>query len=266
MSGVIRIVIDTVLLRSSMAGIKPGRARSRGLTAHTWHHVRVQSTRRVFSVTALALLLVPLLAGCLRVQVSMGVSSDDRVSGQVVAATVPAAEGDKGPQLVVPDSLEGKVRVQEYTQDGYVGSQAFFSGLTFGDVQQLGQLSADNAGFMQLELRRAGDLVTLNGRVDLQTVPKQGSDVQFTIAFPARVATTNGNREGDSIVSWKLPPGEVTSLRAEVRYADPNTRSFAGWAGIVGGVTIGVAAIIAAMAYMNRNPRPRRRARQKQRV
>ena len=97
-------------------------------------------------------------------------------------------------------------------------------------------------------------------------MPTQGSDVQFTIAFPARVATTNGNREGDSIVSWKLPPGEVTSLRAEVRYVDPNTRSFAGWAGIVGGVTIGVAAIIAAMAYMNRNPRPRRRARQKQRV
>ena len=167
---------------------------------------------------------------------------------------------------MVPDSLEGKVRVQEYAQDGFVGTQAFFSGLTFGDVQQLGQLSADNSGFMQLELRRAGDLVTLNGRVDLQSVPTQGSDVQFTIAFPARVATTNGTREGDSIVSWKLPPGEVTSLRAEVRYVDPNTRSFAGWAGIVGGVTIGVAAIIAAMAYMNRNPRPHRRARQKQRV
>ena len=106
-------------------------------------------------------------------------------------------------------------------------------------------------------MQRTGDLVTLDGKVDLKSVPTQGSDVQFTIAFPARVATTNGTREGDSIVSWKLPPGDVSTLRAEVKYADPSTRSFAGWAGIMGGVTLGVAAIVAALAYMDRNPGPR---------
>lgn len=212
--------------------------------------------RRVAALTMFAL-LVPLLAGCLRVQVSMGVSADDRVSGQIVAATVPKDEADKGPQLEPPDSLESKVRVQEYKQDGYVGSQAFFQGLSFGDVQQLGQMSDQSAGAFQLQLQRSGDLVTLTGKVDLKSVPAQGTDVQFTIAFPARVATTNGTRENDSIVSWKLPPGEVTTIRAEVRYSDPNTRSFAGWAGIVGGATLGVAAIIAALAYVTRDPRPR---------
>ena len=50
-----------------------------------------------------------------------------------------------------------------------------------------------------------------------------------------------------------------TTLRAEVRYSDPNTRSFAGWAGIVGGVTIGIAAITGGMAYLSRNPPVRRR-------
>ncbi|MGX7728727.1 LppM family (lipo)protein [Rhodococcus sp. 2H158] len=220
-----------------------------------------RSRRRTLSA-ALLLLLVPVLAGCLRVQATMGVSADDRVSGQIVAATIPADENDKGPQLVAPDSLADRVRVQEYDQDGYVGSQVFFSDLSFGDVQQLGSMSDQTSGTFQLALQRAGDLVSVNGKVDLESVPVQGTDVQITIAFPARVATTNGTRESDSIVTWKLPAGEVSTLRAEVRYADPNTRGFAGWAGIVAGVTMGVAAIIGALAWMNRNPAlPRQRTR-----
>ncbi|MDX5965812.1 DUF3153 domain-containing protein [Rhodococcus opacus] len=213
-------------------------------------------SRRALSLAALGLLLVPLLAGCLRVQVSMGVSADDRVSGQIVAAAVPANDQDKGPQLTPPDSLSGKVRVQEYKKDGYVGSQAFFSDLTFGDVQQLGSMSEQANGSFQISLKRTGDLVTLDGKADLGSVPAQGTDVQFTIAFPARVATTNGTREGDSIVSWKLPAGDTSTIRAEVRYSDPSTRSFAGWAGIMTGVTLGVAVIVGALAWMARNKDP----------
>lgn len=207
---------------------------------------------RLLSALALALALAPLLAGCLRVQVSMGISADDKVSGQIVGATPPRDDKDKGPQMKVPDSLSGKVRVQEYNQDGYVGSQAFFSGLSFGEVPSLGQLFDQSQGLFQIQLTRVGDVVSLSGKVDLKTVPTQGSDVQFTVIFPARVATTNGTRDGDSLVSWKLPPGDVTNIRAEVRYADPNTRDFAGWAGIVGGATLGIAGIVAALAYRAR--------------
>lgn len=221
---------------------------------------RLRSSRRVLSVLVLALMTVPLLAGCLRAQVSMGVSSNDRVSGRIVAATVPAADGDTGPGLEVPQSLGSKIRVQSYNSDGYVGSEALFNDLTFGDVQQLAALSEQSVGLFQLSLVRSGDLVTLSGQVDLSNIPAQGSDVQFTIAFPARVATTNGAREGDNVVSWKLPAGERSTLRAEVRYSDPNTRSFAGWAGIVFGVTVGVAAIVGGMAYVARGAsRPGRR-------
>ncbi|MGW4356983.1 LppM family (lipo)protein [Nocardia sp. NPDC004582] len=200
--------------------------------------------------------LAVLLTGCLRVQVSMGVSSNDRVSGRIVAAAVPQHEKDKGPQLKAPDGLSGKVRVDSYAQDGYVGSQVYFDDLTFGEVQQLGGLSDQTSGMFNLVFARTGDLVTLTGRVDLKSLPPQGSDVQLTVAFPARVATTNGTREGDSVVTWKLPPGDVSTLRAEVGYADPNTRSFAGWAGIVGGITLAVAAVVAVLAYMTRNPDP----------
>ncbi|WUD67609.1 DUF3153 domain-containing protein [Nocardia sp. NBC_00508] len=211
---------------------------------------------RAAAAVLLAALLVPVLASCLRVQVSMGLSSNDRVSGRIVAAVVPAGPDDKGPQLKAPESLAAKVRVEPYAQDGYAGSQVFFEDLSFGEVQQLGQLSEQTQGMFQLHFQRTGDLVSLTGRVDLKSVPPHGSDVQFTIAFPARVAKTNGSREGDNIVSWKLPPGDVSTLRAEVSYADPNTRSFAGWAGIVGGITLAVAAVIAALAYLDRNPAP----------
>ncbi|KQU57469.1 hypothetical protein ASG84_17250 [Rhodococcus sp. Leaf278] len=217
-------------------------------TSHRTHR------RRILSVVALALLVAPMLAGCLRVQVTMGVSANDRVAGQIVAASVPTSDSDTGPELVVPSSIENKVRVEPYNQDGYVGSQAIFDDLSFGDVQTLGSIFQNAAGSFQLELQRSGDTVTLAGNADLSSVPAQGSDVQFTIAFPSRIGTTNGTRESDNSISWKLPAGEVTSLRAEVNYPDPNTRSFAGWAGIVGGVTVGVAAIIGAMAWVSRNP------------
>jgi len=222
---------------------------------------RPRTRARVLGTAALALLLVPLLAGCLRVQVSMGVSAADKVSGQIVAATLPKDDNEQGPQLTPPDSLADRMPVQEYDKDGYVGTQVFFSGLSFGEVRDLGSMSADTAGVLQLSLQRAGDLVSLDGRIDLEDVPAQGTDVQFTIAFPSRVATTNGTRDGDSTVTWKLPAGEVSTLRAEVRYADPSTRSFAGWAGMSAGVAVGVALIVGAMAWMQRNraarPRPR---------
>ncbi|WP_442790117.1 LppM family (lipo)protein [Nocardia sp. CDC160] len=210
---------------------------------------------RMLAVVLFAGLAV-LLTGCLRVQVSMGVSSNDRVSGRIVAAAVPQNDKDKGPQLKAPDGLQSKVRVDSYSQDGYVGSQVYFDDLTFGEVQQLGSMSDQTSGMFNLVFNRTGDLVTLSGRVDLKSLPPQGSDVQLTVAFPARVATTNGTREGDSVVSWKLPAGDVSTLRAEVGYADPNTRSFAGWAGIVGGITLAVAAVVAVLAYMVRNPDP----------
>lgn len=49
-------------------------------------------------------------------------------------------------------------------------------------------------------------------------------------------------------------------MRAEVNYADPSTRSFAGWAGIMAGLALGVAIIVGAMAWMARNRAPIKRA------
>ncbi|WP_277834469.1 LppM family (lipo)protein [Speluncibacter jeojiensis] len=199
---------------------------------------------------------VPLLSGCLRVQVTMGVSSKDLVTGHIVAASIPRDSKDQGPQLTVPASLAGKMRVQQYRQDGYVGSEAFFSNLTFGELGDLGATSEQAQGMFHLALQRSGDAVTFSGTVDLTDVA-QGSDVQISMNFPAHVSTTNGTRDGDNGVTWKLPPGEKSSLAAEVSYADPHNRGFTGWLVLVALIALASAVGVGYLAYRNRDQSPR---------
>lgn len=91
---------------------------------------------------------------------------DDTVSGQIIAAAKPRNDADLGLQLNADLPFGRKVAVSKYNRDGYVGSQAVFSDLTFGELPQLAGMNPDAAG-MNLTLRRSGDLVILEGRVDL---------------------------------------------------------------------------------------------------
>ena len=57
----------------------------------------------------------------------------------------------------------------------------------------------------------------LEGRVDLTNVNDPDADVQFTVAFPGEVTSTNGQRiEGDA-VQWTLKPGVVSTMSAQAR-------------------------------------------------
>lgn len=206
------------------------------------------------TVAAIALLvLMPLLAGCLRVQVSMGISKDDLVTGQLVVATQRTTDDDEGPQLQAPSEFGSKVRISPYAQDGYVGSRALFDKLTFAEVGRLGELYPDAGHTFALTLRRSGDSVLLEGTVDLTSLPSAGADIELTAAFPAAITSTNGSRQGDSMVSWNLPAGDSSRITAEARYRDPHARSFAGWMGIVGGFGVAVAIVVAGLAYVARN-------------
>ena len=50
--------------------------------------------------------------------------------------------------------------------------------------------------------------------------------VELTVAFPGAVTSTNGERVDPDAVPWKLKPGVVSTMTAQARYTDPNTRSF----------------------------------------
>lgn len=204
----------------------------------------------------LLLLVLPTAVGCVRVRASITVSPDDRVSGQIIAAAKARDGDDKGPQLVNNLPFAHKVAVSEYSRDDYVGSQAVFSDLSFAEVPQLAALSRDAAG-VDISLRRAGDLVILEGRVDLTSMNDPEADVLMTVSFPGEVMSTNGDQVTSSIVEWKLRPGVVTTMNAQARYTDPSARSFttaAIWLVIAAFLVSGV---VAGLAYVSRDQSPK---------
>ena len=220
--------------------------------------------RRLRSAAVVALLLLaPLLTGCLRAQLTMGVAADDQVSGLLVLA-VPA--GAPVPTITAPPSLVPAVSVAPYDQGGFVGSQVTFTSLSFGQLQQLStSLTSDAAGNYTLVLRRSGDIVSLDGAVDLTNVTQDNADISVRINFPDRVNTTNGTADGVGGVAWSLADGTIKRgqrnlLQATVGYADPNSRTFRQWTIVLGGVTLGAVLLVAvlAVAARDRSPRPGR--------
>ncbi len=211
--------------------------------------------RRRLAQSALALLLLitaPLAVGCLRLQASITVSPDDLVSGEIIAAAKPRDEADRGPQFERNFSFSSKVDATGYEADGFVGSQARFSGVSFAELPQLADLSPDATG-VDITLRRAGDLVILEGRVDLTTLTDPAADVRFSAAFPGEVTSTNGERAGGGVVEWKLEPGVVNTMSAQARYTDPSTRSFAAATIWLVAASFLVAGLIGFLAWRDRD-------------
>lgn len=199
--------------------------------------------------------MLPLAVGCVRVRTSLTISPDDRVSGQIIASAKARDGDDKGPQLTNNLPFASKVAVSDYRKDDYVGSEAVFSDLNFSELPQLANLSRDAAG-VDIALRRAGDLVILEGRVDLTTLNDPDADVSISVAFPGDVTSTNGNRVASNIVEWKLKPGVVTTMKAQARYTDPSARSFINAAIWMAIVALSVAGILGGIAYYSRDRSP----------
>ena len=209
-------------------------------------------------MTALAMLVlvIPVLAGCVRVKASITISPDDLVSGDIVAAAKPRNDKDAGPQLDPNLAFSQTVAVSKYARDGYVGSQAVFSDLTFAELPELARMNPDAQG-VNLSLRRAGDLVILEGRADLTSLTDPDAEVELTVAFPGAVTSTNGDRADPDTVQWKLKPGVVSMLTAQARYTDPSMRSFNGAALWLGLSSIVVAAVVGLLAWFGRDRSPR---------
>ena len=210
--------------------------------------------------TGVATLLVAafalLLSGCLRADVDVSINSDDRVSGRIVVAQRGSADDFAGPQLRIQDSLRTRARVQPWTDEGFVGSELIFSDLSFADFRQLAQTSSDVPGSFDVRLVRNGSDVTLTGRADLRNI---GGDAQIRISvtFPSSVNSTNGDQTSNRSVTWTPTAGQLSTFRAETSYTDPNTRSFAGWAGFVIGGSVAAAVVVGALAWFSRNRSPK---------
>lgn len=204
----------------------------------------MRSASRVVGLVVLFGVLMCSLSGCLRVHAALAISPDDRVSGELIIATYAVSEQDNGPALTIPTELNDRVHTEKYTEDGYVGQKVTFSNLRFVDLTQLVQTISEAKQY-RLSLRRAGDLVTLAGSIDLTQVPKDRADVQIKVAFPGSVSRTNGD-EKNGTVSWSPKPGAVTEFDSIAQYASGTSNSWGRWALLVFGSAL-LAAIVAAL-------------------
>lgn len=226
---------------------------------HRRAHHRTGGARRVARLAVVLLLAVPVLTSCVRAQLTMGVSSDDKVSGLLVLA---APQGAKPPTVTVPDTLTSAVKIDPYQQGGFTGKQVTFTNLGFAQLQTLtSSLTSDGAGTYSIDLRRSGDIVTLDGTVDLTNAPAgSGVEVSISIGFPAKVSTTNGSEHADNTITWSttgnapnMQPGRNNLLQATVGYSDPSRRTFTQWTLLLGGATLGVALLVVLLALLTRD-------------
>ncbi|MBI3692356.1 MAG: DUF3153 domain-containing protein [Mycolicibacterium aromaticivorans] len=219
--------------------------------------MRDRSRRLRLRALALLLLIVaPLAVGCVRVHASITVSPDDQVSGQIIAAAKARDSDDQGPQFDLNVPFSQKISVSKYKSDDFVGSEAVFSNLSFAEVPQLANPNREAAG-ADTSLRRAGNLVILEGRVDLTSVTDTDAAVSLTVSFPGEVTSTNGDRLDTDVVEWKLKPGVVSTMSAQARATDPSTRSFTGAALWLGLGAIAVCGVIGGLAWVSRDRSPR---------
>lgn len=211
---------------------------------------------RLLALAVLILVVAPLAVGCLRVRASITVTANDEVSGQIIVAAKPRDKQDKGPQLANDLPFAQKVAVSSYSRDGFVGSQAVFSNLSFAELPQLANMNRDAAG-VDLSLRRAGALVVLEGRVDLTSLTDQEAEVTLSVSFPGQITLTNGELISEDVAQWRLKPGIVNTMSAQARYRDPAARSFVGGATVLGIAALIVAGVVATLAWQARDRSPR---------
>jgi hypothetical protein len=205
----------------------PGRTRYRLRRSH----------RRTAALLLLGVVAL-VLTGCARVQVALGVASDDTVTGEVVVATPSKGANDKGPQLRVPPRLSDEVQVEPYTDGEYVGSRLTFRRLTFEQFNTLTDVSPQAEGRYRLNMNRIGSQVVLTGLADLNSVGVDKADFQLKISEPGQVDNTNGDFSRGT-VSWQFTPGRVNDIRASLLYDDPQAPSPLRWT-LVLGIVVGL--------------------------
>src|SRR5690242_17797163 len=122
----------TVMSRTLLTGYAPSTGFRHRLSG--WQDGAVRRASRVVGLVVLFGVLVCSLSGCLRVHAALAISPDDKVSGDLIVATVQLNDQDNGPTLTIPPELNDQVRAEKYVQDGYVGQRVTFTNLRFVDL------------------------------------------------------------------------------------------------------------------------------------
>lgn len=195
---------------------------------------------------AIVALMPFLLTSCVKFDVDLVVNKDSTVSGTMIFAVSDAlsslADGNDAESTDVTDELVDPktkgVTVERYDQGGFTGQRITLDKVPFSEFQKGGE-SGD------LTISRDGNLVTLNGFLDLSMENSGNSEDEFSqaiassifasadlkirVTFPAEVVSTTGELSDDRrTVIWKPKIGDRVDLDTTVKLPNPPIYLFAG--------------------------------------
>lgn len=163
---------------------------------------------------ALAVLLLVVLTGCFKMDVSLEVHSDETISGEfIVGVNESMAEMMGGEKAVAEMFSEGdtdlpdSARTEDWSGDGYIGQKIDFEAVPFAEMD-------DGDGF---SLAREGDEFVFSSTVN-EDLLSDDSDTaggflegaefpdpkfSFSVTFPGEVSEANGDVDGRT-VTWDI--------------------------------------------------------------
>lgn len=197
---------------------------------------------------AVLIVLITLVAlatsGCLNANLSMTISKNDRVTGQLLVAAPPDGQPIR---FDPPEGLRSRVSSAEYTKDGHPGTRLVFRELTFRELEHLSEAISGSESRYHFSLTRSGSLVNINGEIDLTPLGETPSSLHIEITAPGEITKTNG-RESAGVITWEPPAGEVTQISATYQYSGSQNQAWIGWAVLVGGVMLLAAVLVGLLA------------------
>jgi hypothetical protein len=221
----------------------------------------------------LALALVFVLAGCVKLDVYLTVSGDDTASGTMIVAVAKNVLDLAGQD---PDSLYdtiagrfvaanqpagASVKTEKYDDGTFTGAKLSLTDVPLADLPNPGATTPNGGG--TFTLTHDGDLYHFTAVLDLGAGTTSGvsipegvtadADLRVEITFPGEVTETNGTKDGDT-ARWTPTLGESTQLTATAQ-ATGSSGSGGGGGGtngllIVVAVIGGIAVLGAATALL----------------
>lgn len=213
---------------------------------------------------ALGVLLVAIvLTGCVKLDLSMRLQSDETVDGSMIVgfdktlADMMGSEFDKSLREMERDTPKG-AESEPYEDDDYIGTK-----ITFADTP-LDEFDDDS-----MSIEHDGDEFVVDGELDMSEsamgsgddelgdlgelgdLRNVDSDISVKITFPGEVVDHNGQLDGNT-VSWTGELGDQLQIQAR---AKDSGSGIAPWLWVVIGAVVAAALGGALFAFMRFNRR-----------
>lgn len=221
------------------------------------------NTNRKIGAVMLAMLVLVLTAGCMKLDMNLEVSSQDTVSGDVtfaISKSLAEMGQENGGEAGVPatDNLFGgevNAEVTPFDDGKFVGSTYKL------DAVPLENFATSNDS-SQLSIVREGDYLVVSGLLDMTggdpdsikeamenpftSALFEGTSIRVAITLPGTIEETTGVVEGNTVV-WEGTMGDSLDISAKAKAPLPGSIDWM----LVGGVAAALLAV-AAIVFIGR--------------